>query len=111
MTAADEAKLLQEIYQGKLINNTDRSILYNYMANTTSTNLIQAALPAGATVYHKYGQVWGYLNDAAIVNYDHHNFALVIFTDSGDGTSDDYTDQVNLMHTITQNVVSALNGS
>ncbi|HTB48781.1 MAG TPA: serine hydrolase [Verrucomicrobiae bacterium] len=102
MTAADMAKLLAELYQGKLINSTDRSLLYTYMANTTSTNLIQAALPSDATVYHKYGQLWGYLNDAAIVNYRGHHFALVIFTNNGDGTTDEYNDQVTLIQSITQ---------
>ena len=102
MTAADMAKLLAELYQGKLINTADRNLLYNYMANTTSTNLIQAALPSDATVYHKYGQLWGYLNDAAIVSYHGHDFALVIFTNNTDGTSDEYADQVTLIHAIIQ---------
>jgi beta-lactamase class A len=111
MTAADEAKLLAELYEGKLINATDRSLLYSYMANTTSTNLIQAALPSDATVYHKYGQLWGYLNDAAIVSYQGHHFALVIFTNNTDGTTDEYTDQVTLMHSITDVVFKDITAS
>jgi beta-lactamase class A len=101
MTADDMAKLLAELYQGKLLTSASRSLLYTYMANTTSTNLIQAALPTDATVYHKYGQLWGYLNDAAIVQYQGHNFVLVIYTNNTDGTSDEYDDQVSLIHAIT----------
>ncbi|HVV25747.1 MAG TPA: serine hydrolase [Candidatus Saccharimonadales bacterium] len=109
MTAADEAKLLALLYQGKLINAADRNLLYTYMANTTNTNLIQAALPSDATVYHKYGQLWGYLNDAAIVDYQGHHFALVIFTNNPAGTSDDYNDQVALIHAVTAAVFKDIN--
>jgi beta-lactamase class A len=101
ITASDQAKLLAQLYQGKLINTSDRALLYSYMADTDSTNLISAALPADATVYHKYGQVDGVLNDAALVTYQGHHFALVIFTNNSDGTSDEYDSQVTLIHTIT----------
>ena len=111
MTASDMAKLLAMFYQGKLLNTDDRSLLLNYMSNTTSTNLIQAVLPAGAVVYHKYGQLWGYLNDAAIVSYQKHSYVLVVFTNNPDGTADEYNDQVNLIQTISQlvftNIINA----
>jgi beta-lactamase class A len=102
MTSSDMAKLLAMFYRGKLLDNTDQSLLLGYMANTTSTNLIQAVLPPTATVYHKYGQLWGYLNDAAIVNYQGHQYALVIFTNNQDGTTDEYNDQVNLIQQISR---------
>lgn len=102
MTASDMAKLLRMFYEGKLINSADQSILLNFMANTTSTNLIQAVLPNGSTVYHKYGQVWGYLNDAAIVKYQNYKYVLVIYTNNQDGTTDEYNDQVNLIQQISQ---------
>lgn len=101
MTTEDEAVLLTKLYDGQLINSSDRSLLYSYMANTDSTNLIQAALPSTATVYHKYGELWGYLDDAAIVQYQGHDFVLVIFTNNSDGTTDEYDDQVTLIHSIT----------
>lgn len=104
MYASDMAKLLAMLYQGKLLDNYYKNILLNFMANTTSTNLIQAVLPPNATVYHKYGQVWGYLNDAAIVDYQKHQYVLVIFTNSQDGTTDEYSDQVNLIQQISQQV-------
>jgi beta-lactamase class A len=95
------AKLLQLLYQGKLMNGTNQAMIYDYMANTTITNLIQAALPSDATVYHKYGQLGGNLHDASIVKYQGHDFVLVIYTNSPDGTTDQYAAQVDLIHAIT----------
>jgi beta-lactamase class A len=95
------AKLLQLLYQGKLMSGTNQAMIYNYMANTTVTNLIQAALPSDATVYHKYGQLEGNLHDASIVRYQGHDFVLVIYTNNPDGTTDQYAAQVNLIHAIT----------
>ncbi len=101
MTTVDEAKLMQQLYEGKLINNSDRALLYSYMANTDSTNLIPAALPGSATVYNKYGQLYGELHDAAIVSYQDHHFVLVIYTKNNDGTTDEYDNQVTLIHAVT----------
>lgn len=101
LTSAEEASLLEQLYQGKLINSTHRALLYSYMSNTNSTNLIQAALPDSATVYHKYGQLGGELHDAAIVTSQGHHFVLVIYTKNPDNTADDYDGQVALIHAIT----------
>jgi beta-lactamase class A len=111
MTAHDEAILLAQLADGKLINSSDRSILYNFMANTDSSNLIPAALPSGATVYHKYGELWGDLHDAAIVHYQGHSFVLVVYTNNTDGTMDEYNDQVSLIHDITAAVWKDISAS
>jgi beta-lactamase class A len=106
ITAADEAKLLEQLADGKLLDSAGKALLYEYMENTDSTDLIPAALPTSATVYHKYGQVDGVLHDAAIVDYDGHQFVLVVYTNNPDGTSDDYDDQVALIHAVTTAAVS-----
>jgi beta-lactamase class A len=100
-STSNMAKLLQLMYRGKLMNSTDQTMVYNYMANTTITNLIQAALPSDATVYHKYGQLYGNLHDASIVKYQGHNFVLVVYTNNSDGTTAQYSAQVDLIHAIT----------
>jgi len=100
ITASDQAKLLAQLAEGKLINSAERTTLYTYMENADGTNLITAAAPSGATVYHKYGELWGYLNDTAIINFNVHHFALVIFTNNEDGTADDYNDQVALIQSV-----------
>ena len=104
MTTDDMAKLLAMLYKRSLLNEYYTDFLLDYMANTTSTNLVQAVLPAEATVYHKYGQVWGYLNDATIITYQGHQYALVIFTNNPDGTDERYDAQVNLMHQISKQI-------
>lgn len=101
ITTSDEAKLLEKLYQGKLINSSHRALLYSYMANTDSTNLIPEALPDSATVYNKYGELEGELHDAAIVSYQGHHFVLVVYTKNSDGTDDEYDNQVTLIHAIT----------
>ncbi|HSX05460.1 MAG TPA: serine hydrolase [Candidatus Saccharimonadales bacterium] len=95
------AKMLQLLYQGKLMNADHQAMIYNYMSHTTVKNLIQAALPADATVYHKYGQIDGVLHDASIVQYQGHNFVLVIYTNNAAGTAGLYSTQVNLIHAVT----------
>jgi beta-lactamase class A len=99
-TTPNMAKLLQWFYTGQLMNAVHQQLLYGYLANTTVHNLIQAAVPATATVYHKYGQLGGNLHDAAIVQYAGHNFVLVIYTNNPGG-SNRYNDQVNLIHAVT----------
>ena len=95
------AKLLQLLYQGKLMNTAHQALVYEYMSHTTVKNLIQAALPADATVYHKYGQVEGVLHDAAIVQYQGHDFVLVVYTNNPAGVSTLKTQQVDLIHAVT----------
>jgi beta-lactamase class A len=102
ITATDEAKLLQQIYDGNVVSSANRSLLYSYMQNTSDDDLIPDGVPSSATVYHKYGDFNGNLHDAAIVNYDDHNFALVIYTNNpNDDTLDDYSSRVDLFHQLT----------
>ncbi|MDB5168772.1 MAG: serine hydrolase [Candidatus Saccharibacteria bacterium] len=106
ITAADEAKLLSLLYQGKLINTEHKELMYSYMNAADGTNLIKSALPSDATVYHKYGMLGGNLHDTAIVNYQGHNFALVIFTKNPNDELNDYSQRVALIYSITQAIVA-----
>lgn len=101
ITSQDMALLLEKIYDGQLLNQHYLEILYYFMSHTDSTNLIQAALPANSIVYHKYGLLWGYLNDAAIVIEGQTKFALVIYTNNRQGVINNYQGRVNLIHQIT----------
>jgi len=95
------AKMLQLLYQGKLMNADHQALIYGYMAHTTMNRLIPAALPADAIVYHKYGEIDGVLHDAAIVQYQGHNFVLVIYTNNPASSMSLYGSQVSLIHAIT----------
>jgi len=97
----DMAKLLRLFYEGKLMNAQHQAMIFDYMSRTTTKNLIQAAVPAGAAVYHKYGQIDGVLHDASIIQYQGRNFVLVIYTNNAAGTSGQYNAQVDLIHAIT----------
>lgn len=100
------AKMLRLMYQGQLMNADHRAMVLNYMSHTTSKNLISAAFPADATVYHKYGQIEGVLHDAAIVEYQGHTFILVVYTNNPAGTAGLYSAQVNLIHGVATAVLN-----
>jgi beta-lactamase class A len=107
-TTPNMAKLLQLLYTGQLMNSAHQQLLYGYMAHTTVTNLIQAALPTDAIVYHKYGQLYGNLHDAAIVQMAGHTFVLVIYTNNPSSNSTRYKDQVTLIHAVTAAVAKRI---
>ncbi len=94
--ASSMAKLLQLLAGGKLMSSEHQAMVYNYMSHTTMNKLIPAALPADATIYHKYGQIDGVLHDASIVEYQGHQFVLVVYTDGGQTTA-----QTSLIHAVT----------
>ncbi|HSX06665.1 MAG TPA: serine hydrolase [Candidatus Saccharimonadia bacterium] len=98
------AKLLQLFYQGKLMNAAHQSLIYGYMAHTTMNKLIPAAVPTGSMVYHKYGEIDGVLHDAAIIQYQGHNFVLVVYTNNPANNMGQYGVQVKLIHAITTTV-------
>ncbi|HJP96020.1 MAG TPA: serine hydrolase [Candidatus Saccharimonadales bacterium] len=101
ITASDEAKLLQQLYNHKLINTAHTNLLLSFMQNTSDDDLIPAGLPTGATVYHKYGYLGGELHDAGIIVYNGHRIALTIYTKSSDDSLSDYTSRTTLFHQIT----------
>ncbi|HSX30558.1 MAG TPA: serine hydrolase [Candidatus Saccharimonadales bacterium] len=94
------AKMLQLLYDGKLMNAEHQAMIYGYMSHTTVTNLVQAVLPAETVVYHKYGQIDGVLHDASIVEYRGRNFVLVVYTNNPAGTAGLYDQQVALIHAV-----------
>ena len=97
----DMARLLQLLYEGKLMNDEHRAMVYGYMSSTTMNELIPPALPDDAVIYHKYGQIEGVLHDAAIVEYQGHKFVLVVYTNNSAGDATRYSAQVTLIHDIT----------
>lgn len=109
INSSDMAKLLTLLYQDKLISNDSKELLLGFMESANYASLIKSALPTEATVYHKYGTLYGNLHDTAIVQYKNQSFAIVIFTKNPNDTTDDYTERVELIHQITQTTVENLN--
>jgi len=106
ITAHDEAQIMAKLYKNELTTSQHTQLLFSYMHNTNNEDLIPAAMPTGATIYHKYGYLGGELHDAAVITYEGHHFVLVIYTKNSTGTLDDYTERTQLFHSITDDVLT-----
>ncbi len=88
LSAADMAKLLGQLYAGKLLNPQHTAQLLSYMQHTNNETMIPAAVPASLTVYHKYGELdTGELHDAAIISNGKTAYAVVIYTTGNSSVS------------------------
>lgn len=106
--ADDLAHLLEQLYNGKLLNKQHTNQLLTYMANTTENDYIPAAVPAGIKVYHKAGWLKDRVHDAAIIDNGKRPYVLVIFTKArGTNATYDTTVGLQLFHDITTVTITA----
>lgn len=108
ITASDEALLLQKLYTREVINEANTSLLLSYMQNTNNEAMIPAVIPAGATIYHKYGQLEDRLHDASIVTKNNRAIALVIYTKGGAKDGSNYTSRVAFVQSIAKSVFDTI---
>src|SRR6478609_8275601 len=80
LTPAEMATIVAPLYSGSLLNPADTAQLLSYMQDTNYETLIPAAVPAGITVFHKYGLLGDELHDAAVLARGDTAYALVIYT-------------------------------
>lgn len=106
LTPAEMARILAVLYNGTLLERGNTAQLLAYMQDTNYETLIPAAVPAGITVFHKYGLLGGELHDAAILAKDGHAYALVIYTKGEDLSS--VPERTEVIHQVTEAVVDAL---
>lgn len=106
LTPAEMATIVSRLYSGTLLNAGNTAQLLSYMQDTNYETLIPAAVPAGITVFHKYGLLGGELHDAAILTQGDAAYALVIYT-KGQGLSDD-PERTEVIHQVTQAVAGVL---
>jgi beta-lactamase class A len=106
LSTADMAHLLAALSEGRLLNAEHTKQLLSYMQDTNFEDLIPAAVPAGVTVFHKYGLLDDELHDAAILSTSAATFVLVVYT-KGDGLSD-VPQRTAVIHDITEAVTDAL---
>lgn len=107
ITPADQAILLKKLYEGNLLTTDHTKLLLSYMQHTNNEDLIPAALPTSAVVYHKYGEIMDnydehlgyYLHDSAIIEINGQHIVLTIYTRSS--SSVNKTAQINAIHKIT----------
>jgi beta-lactamase class A len=106
LTPAQMAGILAALYSGELLDPEDTAQLLSYMQDTNYETLIPAAVPAGITVFHKYGLLGGELHDAGILTQGGRSYALAVYT-KGEDTGD-IPQRTEVIHQLTQAVTDAL---
>jgi beta-lactamase class A len=106
LTPAGMARVLAGLYTGELLDAQDTAELLSYMQDTNYEALIPAAVPAGVTVFQKYGMLGGELHDAAILEKDGTAYAFVVFTKGEDLAS--VPARTEVIHELTSVVTDAL---
>lgn len=101
----DYAAFLTKLYKGELISSEHRDMLLSYMKETDNESLLPEVVPANMTVSHKWGTIWGALNDVGYITYDNHTYAVAIFTNNEANTADLNQVQTRAIHDIT-NVIT-----
>ncbi|MET1065336.1 MAG: serine hydrolase, partial [Arthrobacter sp.] len=79
--------------------------LLGYMQQTNNERLIPAAVGPDITVQHKYGELEGYVHDAAVLSSGERSYALAIYTWGEDGESEA---RLAMIHSLTDVVTRAL---
>ena len=105
LTPAEMAELLKQLSTGKLLNAEHTQELLGYMQQTNNERLIPAAVGPDITVQHKYGELEGYVHDAALLSSGERSYALAIYTWGEDGESEE---RLAVIHSVTDVVARAL---
>ncbi|MCU1516214.1 MAG: serine hydrolase [Pseudarthrobacter sp.] len=106
LSTADMAHILAELSAGTLLDSEHTAQLLSYMQDTNYEDLIPAAVPAGITVFHKYGLLDDELHDAAILSTSAGSYVLVVYT-KGTGLGD-VPERTGVIHDITEAVTAAV---
>lgn len=77
-TTNDLVKAMADIHSGSLVKGAERDFLLGIMGRTNH----RQGIPAGTSAHaqNKVGFLWGYLNDAAVVNHSSGTYAISIMT-------------------------------
>ena len=81
-TATSLATLLSNLYQHRLLNDTNTALLLSFMERAKEVEYISNTAPAGTKVYHKPGYLTDRMHDAAIIDNSDRPYVLVIFSKS-----------------------------
>ncbi|WP_437771518.1 serine hydrolase [Arthrobacter sp. KNU40] len=106
LTPSEMASIMAGLYGGKLLNQQHTAQLLSYMQNTNYESLIPAAVPAGITVFHKYGLLDDELHDASILTNGTDSYAFVVYTKGQDES--DIPARTDIFHQLTQAVANGL---
>lgn len=109
MKPLDVATLLQKIYAGNALNETNKKLLFEYMKAANRTDFILSGLPKeGVTAYHKAGWLADRSHDAAIIDNGTNPYVLVVFTKGTDGN--DEAKRIQVIKAITNATVGRFIG-
>lgn len=106
LTPAEMARILAGLYTGTLLEPGHTAQLLGYMQGTNYETLTPAAVPAGISVFHKYGLLGGELHDAGILARDGRAYAMVIYTKGEDLSS--VPERTDVIHQVTAAVADHL---
>lgn len=104
ITAADQATLLQKLYKRQLINEAHTTLLLSYMQTTNNETMLPVTLPAGANIFHKYGQLEDRLHDTGIIEFKDRPLILTIYTKGGAADGSVYASRTALIQAIAKTV-------
>ena len=107
VTPAEMTLLLKQLSSGKLLNAEHTGELLGHMQQTNNERLIPAAVGPDVTVHHKYGELEGYVHDAAILSSGGRSYALTIYTWGEDAGSEA---RLGVIHELTRKVTESLFG-
>jgi beta-lactamase class A len=80
LSPAETARILVQLYNGRLLSPAHTAELLSYMQNTNYETLIPAAVPPEIAVFHKYGLLNGNLHDASILVQGQRAYAFVVYS-------------------------------
>ncbi len=108
ITASDAALLLQKLYNGDVINETNKKLLLSFMQKTNNEDMIPQVVPTGSTFYHKYGQLEDRLHDSAIIEYKDRPIIIVVYTKGGASDGSNYKTRTSLVRELSKTVIDTI---
>lgn len=106
---AEMARLIQQFYEGKLVNGAHKALLLSYMKQSVKQDYIVDSVQSYGsdfTVYHKAGWLDGLMHDVAIISNGKTTIVLTIYTYTG-YTDGDNADNQATFKAITQAALAA----
>jgi len=89
ITAVNFRVLLEKLYRGQLLNNTNTKEVLSFMDHTETENRIPAGIGGAEVIYHKTGTLDALTHDGAIVNSGNGEYILAVYTEFLDGDVDE----------------------
>jgi len=80
-SALDVAKLLEDLYDGELLNKSSNQAFLDLLAAQKINDRLPQGLPDGVQIMHKTGDLAGYVHDAGIVrSVDGSSYIIVVMS-------------------------------